>query len=189
MLAVIEWAGWIQGPGSGLAERGDGEETQHGERSYLDQPGHGSRCRTHLSEAEKPDPNRKDIPSEGRKRETCSCGRNQAATGHDDQRSEAEGGNDLEQEQPTDRRDRPVAREVKVEVDPSGREDEPRSKKPPEKLPTMGHRVRLLHAAVFLLIASCSSSTCDACVWIITSARDPFIGLVRNPWQKGTCAW
>jgi len=34
--------------------RGDGEQAQHSERAYLDQPGHDACRRTHLFEAERP---------------------------------------------------------------------------------------------------------------------------------------
>ena len=88
--------------------------------------------RADLLEPEQPDPDRQQVAAERGQREACTRGGRQPAGDHEPARDDehrqpqGEGGDHLQQEQPADRRDRPVAGHVQVEMDRCGGDQQTR---------------------------------------------------------------
>ena len=128
-------------PGGGKRERG-----QDRERGHLDHAGHDARGGADLFESEQPDPDRQQVAAEGGQREDGSRrGRQPArddvpAAGHQHGQREGEGGDDLQQEQPADGRNRPVAGQVQVQVDRPGGDQQAGARDPQQERRPAGSR-------------------------------------------------
>src|ERR1700677_5144624 len=108
-----------------LWEGTKGERDERGERRDFDEPGDDPCAGADLTKPEEADAQRQQVPTEGCDREPSARCRSQAATRHEDDQAKAKRRDHLEQEQPTDRRDRSVTGEVQIEMDCTGREQQP----------------------------------------------------------------
>jgi PAS domain S-box-containing protein len=127
----------IQRPGrAGLAAaRGYGHDCQHRERGYLDDSGDDPGRGAHLGEPEQPDPDGQQVASQRGQGEPGAGRRGQPAAGQQHRDGQGEGRDDLEQEQPADGRNRPVAGQVQIQVHGPGGEEQARSSHPEDELP------------------------------------------------------
>ena len=114
----------------GLPGGGGGEGGQRGEGGHLDHPGDDSRGGADLLEPEQADPHRQQVPAEGGQGEPGACRGDEPTAGREHGRGQAEGRDHLEQEQPAEGGDRPVAGQVQVQVDRPGRGQQPGAGQP-----------------------------------------------------------
>ena len=123
-------------PGRSKRERG-----QDRERGHLDHAGDDACGGADLLEPEQPGPDRQQVAAEGGQREAGSgrgrepAGDDGPAAGGQHGQPEAEGGDHLQQEQPADRRDRPVAGQVQVQVDRPGGDQQAGTRYPQQDCP------------------------------------------------------
>ena len=115
--------------GGSKRERGQDHESGH-----LHQAGGDAGAGADLLEPEQPDPDRQEVAAEGSEGEAGS-GRGRQPAGDDEpagdgqhRQPEAEGRDHLQQEQPPDRRDRPVPGQVQVEMDRCGGDQQTRTR-------------------------------------------------------------
>jgi hypothetical protein len=113
---------------------------------YLDHSGDHARGGADLPEPEQPGPDRQQVAAEGGQREAGSgrgrepAGDDGPAAGGQHGQPEAEGGDHLQQEQPADHRDRPVAGQVQVQVDRPGGDQQAGTRYPQQDCPPAGSR-------------------------------------------------
>ena len=110
---------------AGLACHQTRQTRQGGEGSHLyhsrDDPGR----RPDLREPEQADPQRQQVAAQGGQGEPGAGRRGEPVAGRQHRHTKPEGRDHLEQEQPADRRDRPVAGQVQVKVNRAGRDQQP----------------------------------------------------------------
>ena len=110
-----------QGPTLGRSER---KRCEHREADDLDDAGNDARRRPNLPEAEEGRVKGDQIAAQCRKQEARTGRRGDPPSRHKDRDGETERADHLEQEEVADRRDRPIARDVEVEVHAAGREQQ-----------------------------------------------------------------